>query len=134
MENMDPNYMGEDIYRENILDHFKNPHNEGKLETKHQHKEFNPTCGDEITMYLQIEDNKITDIKFSGKGCAISMASSSMLTDKIKNKTIQEIQSITDEDIKEMLGIDLGIVRLKCALLPLKAAIKALGEKNGTNN
>lgn len=124
------NDIGEDIYRENILDHFKNSHNEGKLKTKHQHKEFNPTCGDEVTIYLQIDNNKVTDIKFSGQGCAISLASASMLTEKIKNKTIQEIKSLTDEDIKKMLGINLGVVRLKCALLPLQATIKALGEEN----
>ena len=109
------------MYQENILDHYKNPRNFGKIENASvHHHEYNPLCGDEIDIYLIIDQNKkIIDIKFSGKGCAISQASASMLSEEIKGKKIDELKKLTKEDILNMLGIPISPVRLKCALLSL---------------
>ncbi len=111
----------ESIYQENILDHYKNPKNFGRIgnATVHHH-EYNPLCGDEIDLFLVIdEDKKVADVKFYGKGCAISLASASMLTEEIKGKKLDELKSFTKEKILELLGISLSPVRLKCALLSL---------------
>ncbi|MEK6983768.1 MAG: Fe-S cluster assembly sulfur transfer protein SufU [Nanoarchaeota archaeon] len=109
------------MYQENILDHFKNPRNFGKIaKASVHHHEYNPLCGDEIDMFLVIDkNNKIADVKFSGHGCAISQASASMLTESIKGKNINEIEKLSKDYILEMLGIPLSPVRLKCALLSL---------------
>ena len=109
------------MYQENILDHYKNPRNFGKIEnaTVHHH-EKNPLCGDEISFYFIIDEhNVIKDVKFSGHGCAISQASASMLSETLKGKKLDEIENLTKEDILEMLGIPISPVRLKCALLSL---------------
>ncbi|MBI2654255.1 SUF system NifU family Fe-S cluster assembly protein [Candidatus Woesearchaeota archaeon] len=109
------------MYQENILDHYKSPRNFGRIgnATVHHH-EYNPLCGDEIELYLVIDENKkVIDVKFYGRGCAISLASASMLTEQIKGKTLDELKNMTKEDILEMLGIPISPVRLKCALLSL---------------
>ncbi len=111
----------EQMYQEQILDHYKNPRNFGKImnATVHHH-EYNPLCGDELEVYFAIDKNKtIADVKIYGKGCAISQASASMLTEKVKGKNIEEIKKLAKEDILEMLGISISAVRLKCALLSL---------------
>ena len=109
------------MYQENILDHYKNPRNFGKMENASvHHHEYNPLCGDEIEMFLIIDENKkIADVKFKGHGCAISQASASMLTEQVKGKNIDELKTMTKENILEMLGIPLSPVRLKCGLLSL---------------
>src|SRR3989338_3742894 len=110
-----------DMYMENILDQYKNPRNFGIIEhATHKQKENNPLCGDEIEIMLDIKNEKIEDVKFRGKGCAISMASASMLTQEIKGKTVDEVKKMSREDILDMLGIPVGPVRLKCALLSLE--------------
>ena len=108
------------MYQEQILDHYKNPRNFGKIEnaTVHHH-EYNPLCGDEVEIFLAIKNNSIVDVKINGHGCAISQASASMLSEKIKGKRLDELKKLTKEDILEMLGIPLSPVRLKCALLSL---------------
>jgi len=109
------------MYQENILDHYKSPRNFGKIEnaTVHHH-EYNPLCGDEIDMFLLIDENKkIVDIKVYPRGCAISVASASMLSEQIKGKNLDELKTMTKEEILEMLGIPISPVRLKCALLSL---------------
>lgn len=110
-----------DMYQEIILDHYRNPHNKGEMKdaTVRAH-DYNPLCGDEIAMYLKINSNKITDVRFSGKGCAISQASASMLTDFVKGKTLDNIKKLGRDDVLKMLGIEISAVRLKCALLSLK--------------
>jgi len=115
MEDMDM------MYQENILDHYKNPRNFGTIKNASvHHHEKNPLCGDELNLFLVIDKNKkIADVKFSGHGCAISQASASMLTEKMKGKSIEDVNKLTKEDILEMLGIPLSPVRLKCALLSL---------------
>jgi len=109
------------MYQENILDHYKNPRNFGKIENASvHHHEYNPLCGDEIDMFLLIDENKkIVDVKVYPRGCAISVASASMLSEEVKGKNIEELKIITKEDILEMLGIPISPVRLKCALLSL---------------
>ncbi len=117
----------EEIYKENILDHYKNPRNKKELKKcTIKHKETNIICGDEITIYIQIEKNKIKDIAFTGNGCAISQASISMLTEKIKGMPIKEVRKITKENIIKMLGIPLSFVRTKCALLSLKTVLRGI--------
>ncbi|MEW6003638.1 MAG: Fe-S cluster assembly sulfur transfer protein SufU, partial [Nitrospirota bacterium] len=106
-----------DIYRENILDHYKNPRNFGRLENPDaSYEEGNPLCGDIIGMEIKkrkMEDGrwKMEEIKFWGEGCAISQASASMLTEKVKGKDIEEIKKITKDDILSMLGIELSPLR-----------------------
>ena len=113
----------DDFYREEILEHYTHPHNYGTLEDPDiSHEEDNPLCGDRVRFDIQLEGDgqTVKDVRFSGVGCAISKASASMLTDLVEGKTLKEIRALTREDVLEELGIDLGPVRLKCALLPLK--------------
>ena len=112
----------DDFYRELILDHYKHPRNHGTLEPHDiSYEDDNPLCGDRIRMDLRLDgDNRVTDVAFDGRGCAISQASASLLTEEIKGKSLDEIKQIGKEDVLEMLGIELGPVRLKCALLSLK--------------
>ena len=114
--------MSDDIYREIILDHYRNPRNKGKLTdpdvTIH---DSNPLCGDEIDMHLRVEQDKIKDIKFEGRGCAISQASASMLTEMVLDKPLSMVKNLVKEDILENIGLtNLGPARIKCALLSLK--------------
>ncbi len=115
----------DDLYRENIIDHYRHPRNKGHLETPDIHyHDVNPFCGDEITIELKVVDGRVAEVAFDGKGCAISQASASMLTEEILGKTLDEVRALEKEDVLEMLGIPIGPVRMKCALLPLKV-IKA---------
>jgi len=113
--------MSSDIYKDIILDYYRNPRNFGDLqEPDVRAKDSNPLCGDIIEMQLKIGDEKIEDIRFKGKGCAISQASASMLTELVKGKTLDEVKAMGKPDILQMLGIDPGATRIKCALLGLK--------------
>ena len=115
------------MYKEQILELYKNPNNFGELPNfTNEHHEFNPLCGDEIIVQLIIKENKVKDIKFQGHGCAISIASASLLTDKIKNKDVKEIQKLNFEDVKKLLGIDITYQRIKCATLALEALKRAI--------
>jgi nitrogen fixation NifU-like protein len=115
----------DDLYKEQILDHYKHPHNQGTLVgATNSFEDSNPLCGDKIRIEMKIENDVIADVKFTGKGCAISQASASMLTDEIKGKSLSELRDIDKQTVLDMLGIPLGPSRLKCALLPLKV-IKA---------
>jgi nitrogen fixation NifU-like protein len=112
-----------DFYRKEILEHYTHPHHYGTLEEADiSHEEDNPLCGDRVRFDIVLaEDGEtVEDVRFSGVGCAISKASASMLSDLIIGRTLDEIRALTKEDILDELGIDLGPVRLKCALLPLK--------------
>ncbi|NLF14902.1 MAG: SUF system NifU family Fe-S cluster assembly protein [Anaerolineaceae bacterium] len=113
----------DDFYREEILEHYTNPHHYGRLEDPDiSHEEENPLCGDRVRFDLELADDgkTVEDVRFSAVGCAISKASASMLSDLLIGKTLDEIRELTKEDVIEELGIELGPVRLKCALLPLK--------------
>ncbi|HTP11086.1 MAG TPA: SUF system NifU family Fe-S cluster assembly protein [Anaerolineae bacterium] len=111
----------EDLYRDNIIDHYQNPRNYGTLEHPDiSYEDSNPVCGDEIRMDLKIQDGRVIDARFNGHGCSISQASASMLTEEIIGKTLEEVKQIDKQYLLDMLGIPLGPVRLKCALLSLK--------------
>jgi len=111
----------DDLYRQNILDHYQNPRNFGTLEHPDiSAEDTNPLCGDEIRIDLKVRGGRVEDVRFTGKGCSISRAAASMLTEEIRGKTLEEVKRIGKEDVLEMLGIELGPVRLKCALLALK--------------
>jgi nitrogen fixation NifU-like protein len=112
-----------DIYRELILDYYRNPRNFGKLEKFDiDAHDTNPLCGDEIEMQIRVgEGRKIEEIKFTGKGCAISQASASMLTELARGKQLEWVKDLSKDDVFEMLGgPDLGPSRVKCALLGMK--------------
>lgn len=114
--------MSEDIYREIILDHYRNPRNKGMIsDADVSFHDSNPLCGDEIDIHLKVEDNIVKDIKFEGRGCAISQASASMLTEMVMNKSLTSIKELGKDDILENIGlVNLGPARIKCALLSLK--------------
>lgn len=125
----------DDLYRQNILDHFKNPRNYAKMENPDFETEAeNIFCGDRIGMGIKVSSRGrsafgrkiIEEIKFHGEGCAISMAAASMLTEIVKGKKIEEVKKIGKEDILKMLGTSFTPTRLKCALLPLEVLQKTL--------
>lgn len=121
-----------DIYQEEILEHYKHPHNAGRLKrpTVTQHEQ-NPVCGDVLTLYLEVKDGIIADVSFEGEGCAISQAAASMLTDEIKGKPVDDVAALTKDDLLGLLGIELGPTRLKCALLSLQGITNALAKHQG---
>jgi nitrogen fixation NifU-like protein len=112
----------DDLYRELIIDRYKNPQMRGELDPHdYSYEDDNPLCGDRIRIDLRVDNqNKITEAVFSGEGCAISQASADLLLESIIGKDLDEVKSLSKDDILEMLGIELGPVRLKCALLSLK--------------
>jgi len=110
-----------DLYRENILDHYQHPRNRGTLEHPDiSYEDANPLCGDLLRMDINIRDGKIADVRFSGRGCSISQAAASMLCEAVEGKPLDEVKKLNRDDVLEMLGIELGPVRLKCGLLALK--------------
>jgi nitrogen fixation NifU-like protein len=113
--------MSSDIYRDIILDYYRHPRNFGDLPNPDvRAKDSNPLCGDIIEMQLKIGNGRVEDIRFKGKGCAISQASASMLTEVAKGKTLDEIKALSKSDVLNLLGINPGPTRIKCALLGLK--------------
>ena len=111
----------QDLSVENILDHYENPRNKGALDDPNiSHEEDNPVCGDRIRIDLKVDGGVITGVRFNGRGCSISQAAASMLTEEIKGKTLDEVKQIGKETVLELLGIPIGPVRMKCALLSLK--------------
>lgn len=110
-----------DLFREQILDHYQHPRCHGTLEDADvTYEDANPLCGDRIRMDVALREGRIEKVRFSGHGCSISQAAASMLCEHVEGRTLEEIKKLTREDVLEMLGIELGPVRLKCALLALK--------------
>ncbi|HEY8843420.1 MAG TPA: SUF system NifU family Fe-S cluster assembly protein [Gaiellaceae bacterium] len=127
--------MVDDMYREVILDHYKNPRGHGVIEDADAHAEgLNPLCGDEVTIYVQFDEDgeTIDEVKFSGRGCAISQASTSMLMEMVKGRKADEIAALPKEELLEEIGIPLTPIRLKCALLGLGVLKVALHRAKGT--
>jgi nitrogen fixation NifU-like protein len=123
----------DDLYREVIIEHYKNPGYRGHLDPHNiQFEDSNPLCGDHIEITLQTDDDgNVADARFDGQGCAISQASADLLIESIIGKPLEEVKHLNKDDVLELLGIDLGPVRLKCALLSLKvlkAGVYGLGE------
>jgi len=122
----------DDLYRDYILEHYRRPHNFGILDQPDaRHEGFNPLCGDRITMMLAIRDGVITDVAFTGRGCAISQASASLLTDEIRGKRVVDVEALTPDDVLDLLGIEISPARLKCALLSLDTVSQALATRGG---
>jgi len=123
----------DDLYRELIIDRYKNPHFRGSLEPHDiSFEDDNPLCGDHIKIDLRVdENNRVSEVAFDGHGCAISQATADLLAESVLGKSLDEVKKINKQDILDMLGIELGPVRLKCALLSLKvlkAGVYGLGE------
>jgi nitrogen fixation NifU-like protein len=112
----------DDLYREQILEHYKRPHNFGELaDADLEFEDNNPLCGDELRVQLVLDDDRrITDVAFSGHGCAISQASASLVSDEIKGMPVDDLLRLDKSFVLELLGIDISATRLKCALLSLK--------------
>jgi nitrogen fixation NifU-like protein len=113
----------DNLYRDFILEHYRAPHNKGVLERHDLHfADSNPTCGDELSMTIQLDDEKarVMDVAFDGRGCAISQASASILTDELRGMSLAELRGIDPKDVLEALGVPIGPARLKCALLSYK--------------
>ena len=114
--------MGSDLYREQILDHYRHPRNYGTLEDADiSHEDHNPLCGDQVRFEVRLDEGgRVVQAAFTGRGCAISQATASMLTEAVQGKTLDEIKAMDQQTVLGLLGIALSPVRLKCALLPLK--------------
>lgn len=116
-----------DMYKEIILDHYRNPQHYGKLEgATGTAYDANPLCGDKLEIAVRVKDGMIEDAQFTGEGCAISQASASMLLDEIIGKPADEVASIENQQIYDMLGVELTTARVKCALLSLVVLKKSL--------
>ena len=125
----------DDFYREVILDHYKNPRGHGVIEDADAEAEGqNPLCGDEVSIYVAFDDDgeTIDEVKFSGRGCAISQAATSMLTEMVQGRSATEIAALPKEELLEEIGIPLTPVRLKCAILGLGVLKVALHRAKGT--
>jgi nitrogen fixation protein NifU and related proteins len=125
----------EQMYREVILDHYKNPRGHGVIEGADAEAEgLNPLCGDEVSIYVSLEGDgeTIDEVKFSGRGCAISQAATSMLTEMVKGRSATEVATLDKEELLEEIGIPLTPIRLKCALLGLGVLKVALHRAKGT--
>jgi nitrogen fixation NifU-like protein len=116
-----------DLYREVILEEYKHPQNKGVLNKfTHTHHALNPLCGDEVTMYLEIEDGMVKNVSWEGKGCAISQASASLFSEHIKGKPVKEVEAMNEQTILDLLDIMLNPMRMKCAVLVMKTTANAL--------
>ena len=112
----------DDFYREIIIDRYQNPHFKGELDPHDiTFEDSNPLCGDELRIDVRMNgEEKIEDARFSGRGCAISLASADLLLEYVQGKSIEEVRALSKDNVLDLLGIELGPVRLKCALLSLK--------------
>ena len=121
-------FMNQEMYMEHILDLYKNPLNFGILDNANfKERCFNPSCGDEVEIQVKLKDDKVDDVKFIGRGCAISVAAASLLTENIKGKLLNDINNLTREDMMELVGIEVGPARVKCitcSLVSLREGIR----------
>ena len=117
----------DDYYREYILDHYRNPRNYGTLTNPTAHAEdSNPLCGDQLAMDLVVDGDRVSEVRFKGRGCAISQASASMLSEMIEGKTVKEVVQLGKDDVLEALGISISPARTKCAFLALRVLHRSL--------
>ena len=119
----------DDLYRDYILEHYRRPHNFGVIdEPTASFEGSNPLCGDRITMQIGVRDGVVERVGFTGRGCAISQASASLLTDEIKGKPVSEIEKLASNDVLDLLGIDISPARLRCAILSLDTLQHAIAD------
>jgi nitrogen fixation NifU-like protein len=124
--------MSDALYAENILDHARHPHHKEEIAAPTvEHEEVNASCGDVLTIQLKLKDGRVEDIGWDGDGCAISQASMSLLSDELVGKTEAEAAAMQPEDIRALLGVDVGTRRIKCALLSLHSLKNALHKLRG---
>lgn len=121
--------MTHDMYQQNILDHYKHPRNFGEIsDAPAKAHAANPLCGDELDYFLVFDaDNKVAEVKFTGRGCTITMASASMLSEKLKGMARADIEKLTNQEAVEVLGVPVNPARLKCATLALETVQQAIG-------
>jgi nitrogen fixation NifU-like protein len=123
----------DDLYRDYILEHYRRPHNFGPLDNATVSQDgANPLCGDRLTLQLRIDGDHVDAVGFTGRGCAISQASASLLTDEIKGKPLDKAAGMTSGDVLELLGIEISPARMKCALLSLETLQQALAGANAS--
>jgi nitrogen fixation protein NifU and related proteins len=119
--------MTDSIYREIILEHSKHPHNFGTLDPHdHSYEDMNPLCGDEVRIDVRVKDDAVSEIAFSGQGCAISQASASILMEMVEGKTLDDVKALGKDELLEEIGVTLSPARLKCALLSFSVLKTAL--------
>jgi len=130
--------MSFEMYQDNILDHYENPSHQGTLEhPTFEIRDLNPLCGDEVHIQARLNDDGCLDaVCFEGKGCVISLAAASMLMEEVQGKTLDEVKQMGRQDVLDLLGVPLTIMRVKCAMLPLRALEKAIRryEEQGTGS
>ncbi|HET9233087.1 MAG TPA: SUF system NifU family Fe-S cluster assembly protein [Candidatus Eisenbacteria bacterium] len=113
--------MTDSLYREEILDHYRNPRNKGTLDpADFSYEDVNPLCGDEVRIDIRSDGERVTEIRFSGRGCAISQAATSILTEMVAGRPLGEVKAINRDDLLEELGVPISPARMKCAMLGLK--------------
>ncbi|MEY4723031.1 MAG: hypothetical protein RLZZ324_544 [Candidatus Parcubacteria bacterium] len=123
---------GEDMYRDNVLEHAKAPSNAGTLpDSTFMHHETNTSCGDTVDMYVRLADGKVDAVRWQGQGCAISQASTSMLSEAMQGMTVDQLAALTQKDIEALLGFPVGMTRVRCALLGLRTVQNGLAIHNG---
>jgi len=120
--------MNFEMYQDNILDHYENPSHRGTLDQPtFEIRDLNPLCGDEVRIQARLDDEcRLSELRFEGKGCVISLAAASMLLEVVEGKTLDEVKKMGRQDMLDLLGVPLTMMRVKCAMLPLRALEKAI--------